>query len=82
MKYLFVKVEIEMFPEPLIGTVEERITSNQSGRVKFLGTYWPAKLHESDREITLIPEETIHIIGIQGITLLVVPINNELTHQK
>lgn len=82
MKHLFVKVEIEMFPEPLIGTVEERITSKQSGRVKFLGTYWPAKLHQTDTQITLIPEQIIHIIGIQGITLLVIPINDKLTQPK
>ncbi|XWK88093.1 MAG: NfeD family protein [Phormidium sp.] len=82
MKHLFVRVEIEMFPEPLIGTVEKRITSNQPGRVKFLGTYWPAKLHQTNKQVTLIPEQTVHIIGIQGITLLVIPVNDELEHKK
>lgn len=82
MKHLFVQIEIEMFPEPLIGIVEKRITFNQSGRVKFLGSYWPAKLHQTNKQISLIPEQTIHIVGIQGITLLVIPANDELIHQK
>jgi membrane protein implicated in regulation of membrane protease activity len=54
--------------------VEQQITTTQPGRVKHQGTYWPAELYQPDRPIIILPGNTVSIVGIQGITLLVVPI--------
>lgn len=67
--------EITLFSEPGKGEVEQIITENQPGRVKFQATYWPARLYNPEYEITLVPDTPVVVIGRQGITLLVVPVS-------
>lgn len=65
---------IEIFPQPLLGIVEEAIAPNQRGRVKFDGTYWPARFFEANCQTTVCPQSLVAIVGIQGITILVDPL--------
>lgn len=48
--------------------VDEEIRPNESGRVRFQNSWWPAKC---DREITFQPGDVVHVIGIENITLIV-----------
>jgi membrane protein implicated in regulation of membrane protease activity len=63
----------ELFPEAIEGVVEETISSLHPGRVECLGTYWPAQIYKFECQLTLIPEQTVCVIGRVGITLLVIP---------
>ncbi len=69
----FSKDKPELFPEAIDGIVDETISSMQPGRVKCLGSYWPARLYQFERPVTLIPEQTVSVVGRVGITLLVIP---------
>lgn len=75
MKSLIIPTEVEVFPEPLRGTVDKTISPQKAGRVKCLGSFWPARLYQSDCQMTIMPEESVNIVAIQGITLLVVPLS-------
>jgi len=70
---LFTINEIQMFPAPLPGIVELALASDRPGRVKFQGSYWPAKLYCAEAVVRLQPEQTVAVVGMEGITLLVVP---------
>lgn len=49
---LFKPIEFTMFPEPVWATL---ITvHNESMRVKYAATTWPAKLHTPDRQVNLV----------------------------
>lgn len=48
--------------------VEEEIRPQESGRVRFQSSWWPAKC---DREITLKPGEVVRVVGLDNITLIV-----------
>ncbi|NES93789.1 MAG: hypothetical protein F6K32_00745 [Desertifilum sp. SIO1I2] len=52
------------------------MTRNQPGRVKFQGTYWPAQFYHPDCQATVLPDEPVTVVAIQGITLLVVPVSS------
>jgi len=64
---------ITLFSKAEAGKVEKTITSSESGRVKFQGSYWPAQFYYPDSHLTANPDEVVTIVGRQGITLLVVP---------
>lgn len=70
---MFNREKPELFPESIEGIVEESISSNQRGRVKCDGTYWPAQMYEADCQLPLLPQQTICVVGRIGITLLVKP---------
>ncbi len=72
IKY-FIAAKVEKFPEPLSGTVEQAIAHNHSGRVKCLGSSWPAKFYQPDCLTTVVPNQPVSIVAMQGITLLVMP---------
>ncbi|MBD2186098.1 NfeD family protein [Planktothrix sp. FACHB-1355] len=74
MKSLFIPSEVEVFPEPVIGTVDKVISPQKPGRVRCLGSCWPAQLYQVNCQATILPEESVNIVAIQGITLLVVPL--------
>ncbi|MDI9639833.1 NfeD family protein [Geitlerinema splendidum] len=73
MLNLFVPENVEMFSEAVMGTVEKTITQNQPGRVKCLGTYWPARFYHSNCDAIIFPDNFVKVVGRQGITMLVVP---------
>lgn len=51
--------------------VDEAIHGIHKGRVRYNGSWWPAKC---DRQIVLEQGETVAVVGIDGITLLVRPL--------
>ena len=63
----------KMFSKAEVAVVEEKITADEPGRVKFKTTYWPAVLFR-DYSMTLYPGQEIAVVGRQGITLLVQPL--------
>lgn len=73
--------EIDLFPKPGIGQVEKTITATQPGRIHFRATSWPARFcypdSQPDGSLKVIPGEDVIVVGRQGITLLVVPTNQE-----
>lgn len=75
MAFSFNTSTVEMLAEPFIGTVEQVITRQKSGRVKAIGSYWPAQFYQTVSQKTIFPKESVKIVAIQGITLLVVPVN-------
>jgi hypothetical protein len=66
---------VTLFPEPKEGIVEQEITTDQSGRVKYDGSYWPARFYDLNCQATVEPHNVVRVLGISGITLLVMPIN-------
>lgn len=48
--------------------VEEEIRPQESGRVRFQSSWWPAKC---EGEITLKPGEVVRVVGLDNITLIV-----------
>ncbi|NET38058.1 MAG: hypothetical protein F6K19_39685 [Cyanothece sp. SIO1E1] len=70
---------IKLFAKVGIGEVDTIIRTTEPGRVKFEGSYWPAKLYNSDTEITIFPTWPVKVIGRQGITLLVIPEDENLS---
>ena len=75
LKALLGKSEPESFKGT--GKVERTIAHDQSGRVYFQATYWPAKFCNSACQLKAFPGESIKIIGRQGLTLLVSPIGQQ-----
>jgi len=73
MRNLFIPEKVEKFPEPIAGTVEQAIAPNQSGRVKCLASHWPARFYQPDCQSTVLPDQPVSIVGMCGITMLVVP---------
>ncbi|MFB2891605.1 NfeD family protein [Aerosakkonemataceae cyanobacterium BLCC-F50] len=77
MKNSFIPIpsDVETFPEPLEGIIEQTIALNQSGRVKFLGIYWPARFYETDCQETVFSNQLVMTVAIKGITLLILPVD-------
>ena len=48
--------------------VEEEIRPQESGRVRFQSSWWPAKC---EGEVTLKPGEVVRVVGLDNITLIV-----------
>ncbi|NES05112.1 MAG: hypothetical protein F6K22_21170 [Okeania sp. SIO2F4] len=64
----------KMFSKPEVAVVEEKITADEPGRVRYKTTYWPAMLFRDYSSMTLYPGQEIAVVGRQGITLLVRPL--------
>lgn len=69
------RYEIKLFSKPATGIVEETITATVPGRVRFQATHWPARLYGQYNQVTLLPNDLVMVVGRQGLTLLVVPVN-------
>jgi uncharacterized protein (DUF697 family) len=70
--------KIKLFSSIGTGIVEKTITPTQPGRIKYQASYWPARLYSKDEQVTLLPDDPVSVVGRQGITLLVVPVNKEV----
>jgi len=77
------QTKMTKFPEPLVGVVEEAITRDRAGRVRCLGTSWPARFYPFDRveNLTIVseleaiaPGMPVTVVALWGLTMLVVPI--------
>jgi len=66
--------DLRRLPKPIHGIIDRAIVQGRVWRVKFNGSYWFARLYQSDRQIALNSGETVEILAIQGITLLIAPI--------
>jgi membrane protein implicated in regulation of membrane protease activity len=64
---------LEIFSQPILGEVEETITTSRSGRVGAMATTWPAEFYSCDRQLVASPGDPVVVIGRRGITLLVLP---------
>lgn len=67
---------IEFFDQPGMGEVEETITLNQLGRVRFMATTWYAQFYFPLPPQEILPGQKVRVIGREGLTLLVVPIDD------
>jgi hypothetical protein len=67
---------IVLFAEAGIGEVEQTITVRYRGRVKFAGSFWFARFYHSSHPEAL-PETAVRVVGRQGQTLLVVPMDQD-----
>ena len=73
MSQLFSPAQIQLFPECVQARVDETIAPNQPGRVYCQGSYWPAKLYRPECQVILHPAQAVLAVGLEGITLLIVP---------
>lgn len=62
------------FASPDQGVVEEVITPDGRGRVKYAATSWPAELDKSIEEMALPPRAPVLVVGRRGLVLLVRPL--------
>ncbi len=53
-------------------TVDQVIEPGRTGRVHFQASWWPARCNQN---ITLVPGETVYVVGHDNITLLVEPVH-------
>ncbi|MDJ0707784.1 MAG: NfeD family protein [Leptolyngbyaceae cyanobacterium MO_188.B28] len=60
-------------PVKTTARVEKTISPSCRGRVYFQATYWPARFYQPDCQATVLPGDSVTIIGRQGLTLLVRP---------
>lgn len=56
--------------------VERTINGYYPGRVYFQATYWPARLEQSQVLDRLLPGTMVEVLGRDGSTLLVAPVQN------
>jgi membrane protein implicated in regulation of membrane protease activity len=64
---------IELFAAPHEGIIDRPISPHQPGRVKAMGSIWNARFHQIDRQMVIAVGDRVLIVGRQGITLLVAP---------
>jgi membrane protein implicated in regulation of membrane protease activity len=69
---LFQPDKPKMLPEPVHAIIET--VHHHTLRVKYAGTTWPAKLHDSNCEVTLVPGQPVAIVGIQSSIILLISV--------
>ena len=63
----------ELFEQPIDVVVEATITGRIPGRVCSMGTSWPGRLCVPDPHKTIPPGTRVHVIGLSGNTLWILP---------
>lgn len=67
----FLPERLTMLEEPVVAIVET-FESPKSIRVECAATSWAAKIHGVASQHTLSPGQEVTVVGIKGITLLIV----------
>lgn len=78
MSLTFEPDTIEFFAQPVIGEVEQTITLYQRGRVKCMASTWFAQFYQLTLQTETLPGTPVKVIGRRGLTLLVVPIDDQV----
>ena len=83
MSLTFLPETTEWFSCPQLGKVEQTITPSQQGRIRFMATFWFARLYRPNahNQIELLPGTTVKILGRQGLTLIIVPLGSNIHPQ-
>jgi hypothetical protein len=68
---------IEWFTYIELGEVEQAITPHQRGRVRCMATSWFARFYQPNGQAEVLPGTTVKVIGRQGLTLLVMPVDDK-----
>ncbi len=66
---------VQPFPYTVFGAIEQAPTAHQPGRVRALGTSWPAQLDASAQDCQLQPGQGVKAVARQGITMIVAPLS-------
>lgn len=82
MSLIFAPDTIELFAQAELGEVEQTITTQKRGRVRFMATYWFARFYQPNGQRSVLPGTPVKVIGIEGITLLVVLMGDEVTQPQ
>lgn len=65
---------IVFFEHEGLGKAVKAIAADQPGRVRFQATDWPAKLYQPT-PIGIERDRKVKVVGREGLTLLVVPVD-------
>ncbi|MDX2213238.1 MAG: NfeD family protein [Oculatellaceae cyanobacterium bins.114] len=79
MSFAFFPDTPEFLTPPSRARVEQSITPNKRGRVFWQGTSWFARFQE-DCPKTIFSGESVMVRGIEGNTLLVMPIESSTSN--
>lgn len=74
--------KVEAFDKHQIGVVVQSITASSAGRVRGLGSDWPASFYSKKCLASIHPGELVRIVGRQGIRLLVAPFDQPLQDEN
>lgn len=67
-------LSINSFDTPASGLVDKAVVGDVPGRIRYNGTTWFARPHPSQLNLTFAEGERVLILGRQGNTLLICPI--------
>jgi membrane protein implicated in regulation of membrane protease activity len=71
----FASETVELHP-PVRGVLEAGIGPYQRGRVRCMGSSWPAQFYQRDCETTVTTNQQVNVVARRGITLLVIPLES------
>lgn len=78
MSLIITPETIEFFTQAEIGEVEQTITLYKRGRVASMATSWFAWFYDPNGQTEALPGTIVQVIGRQGLTLLVIPVGDEM----
>jgi hypothetical protein len=82
MSLIFAPETIEFFPQAAIGEVEQTITQQQRGRIRFMATTWFARFYQPNTHTEALPGTFVKVIGREGLTLLVIAVGDDLIQSQ
>ena len=68
--------QTELAPFHGIAQVTKQIRPDHLGRIRFQATYWNAKFAASNQQHVAEPHTKVQVIGREGLTLIVVPLDS------